>query len=358
MVTVRSFDRDIARTHIIFGRGTVDRVGEELARLGVDHALVLSTPGRSGLADRIRDELGDAAAGRFAEAVQHTPREITERALARMAELNADSVVAVGGGSTTGLGKAIAVLAGVPHVVLPTTYAGSEVTPVLGETIDGEKVTRSVPEILPDTVIYDAELSRTLPWPITLTSAVNAMAHAVEALYSNDRTTQSDRMAAEAINVLAAGLIELRTEFDSLDAREDLLYGAWLAGTCLGTVGMGLHHKLCHALGGSFGLPHAPTHTVLLPYAMEYNATAAPDVMAKAAAALGVPDAPTGMQSLVKSLGGPTNLAELGFRARQVPEAAELATRRPYPNPPNVTLEGIIDLLGRATAGSPIEPAR
>jgi alcohol dehydrogenase class IV len=259
-VSVRSFDRDTGRTHIIFGCATANRVGEELGRLGVDHALVLSTPGRSGLADRIRVELGEAAAGSFAEAVQHTPLEITERALARMAELKADSVVAVGGGSTTGLGKAIAVRTGVPHVVLPTTYAGSEVTPVLGETIGGEKVTRSAPEILPDAVIYDVELTRTLPWPITLTSAVNAMAHAVEALYSNDRTAESDRMAAEAIYVLAAGLRELRTAVDNLDAREDLLYGAWLAGTCLGTVGMGLHHKLCHTLGGSFGLPHAPTH--------------------------------------------------------------------------------------------------
>ena len=257
---MRSFDRDTGRTHIIFGCATANRVGEELGRLGVDHALVLSTPGRSGLADRIRDELGEAAAGSLAEAVQQTPLEITERALARMAELKADSVVAVGGGSTTGLGKAIAVRTGVPHVVLPTTYAGSEVTPVLGETIGGEKVTRSAPEILPNTVIYDVELTRTLPWPITLTSAVNAMAHAVEALYSNDRTAESDRMAAEAIYVLAAGLRELRTAVDNLDAREDLLYGAWLAGTCLGTVGMGLHHKLCHTLGGSFGLPHAPTH--------------------------------------------------------------------------------------------------
>lgn len=246
---------------------------------------------------------------------------------------------------------------GVPHLVLPTTYAGSEVTPILGETLGGEKVTRSAPEILPDAVIYDVELTRTLPWLITLTSAVNAVAHAVEALYSNDRTAESDRMAAEAIYLLAAGLRELRTEFDSHDAREDLLYGAWLAGTCLGTVGMGLHHKLCHTLGGSFGLPHAQTHTVLLPYAMEYNATAAADAMAKAAAALGVPDAPAGVQSLVKSLGGPTSLAELGFRARQIPEAAELATKRPYPNPRNVTLEGIIDLLGRATAGSPIQSA-
>jgi maleylacetate reductase len=219
-------------------------------------------------------------------------------------------------------------------------------------------VTHRATKLVPRAVIYDVELTKTLPWPITVTSAVNAMAHAVEALYSIDRTAESDRMAAQAINVLAAGLGELRTEFDSLDAREDLLYGAWLAGTCLGTVGMGLHHKLCHTLGGSFGLAHAPTHTVLLPYAMEYNATMAADAMDRAAAALGVPDAPAGVQSMVRSLGGPTSLAELGFGAQQIPEAAELATKRPYPNPRPVTREGIIDLLGRATRGSPIEAAR
>jgi len=355
---VRSFEHDTGRTRILFGQGTVERVGEELVRMGGRRALVLSTPGRAPLAEQIGFQIGRSAAGVFAGAVEHTPVEVTERAIARMRNLNADSIVSVGGGSTTGLGKALVFRSRVPHLVLPTTYAGSEVTPVLGETVDGEKVTRRAKDLVPQAVIYDVELTRTLPWPITLTSAVNAMAHAVEALYGNDRNPESDRTAVEAIRVLASGLKELQSDFEKIDARADLLYGAWLGGTCLAKVGMGLHHKLCHTLGGSFGLPHAPTHAVLLPYAMEYNATVAGNAMARTAAALGVPDAPSGMQSLIRSLGGPTSLAEVGFGVQQIREAAQLATERPYPNPRLVTLEGIIDLLGRATAGSPIEPAR
>ena len=355
---MRSFEHDTGRTRIVFGQWTVNRVSEELVRLGGHHALVLCTPGRAALAGQIESLIGPSAAGVFAGAVEHTPVEVTERAIARMRNLDADSIVSVGGGSTTGLGKAVVFRSRVPHLVLPTTYAGSEVTPVLGETVDGEKVTRRATDLVPQAVIYDVELTRTLSWPITLTSAANATAHAVEALYGIDRNPESDRTAVEAIRVLASGLKELRSDFEKIDARAELLYGAWLAGTCLAKVGMGLHHKLCHTLGGSFGLPHAPTHTVLLPYAMEYNATFAPEAMAKTAAALGVPDAPSGMQSLIRSLGGPTSLAELGFRAQQIPEAAELATKRPYPNPRSVSLEGIIELLGRATAGSPIEPAR
>jgi len=242
--------------------------------------------------------------------------------------------------------------------VLPTTYAGSEVTPVLGETSDGEKVTRSGPEILPNTVIYDVELTMSLPWDVTVTSAVNAMAHSVEALYAPDRTSESDQWASDSLAALASGLRALQQQPESTDARGDLLYGAWLAGTCLATVRMGLHHKLCHTLGGSFGLPHAPTHTVLLPYAMEHNQPAAGEAMAAAAKALGVDDAPAGLQSLVASLGGPVSLAELGFTTPDVPHAADLATARPYPNPREVSRDAIADLLLRATNGNPIgDPA-
>jgi alcohol dehydrogenase class IV len=243
-------------------------------------------------------------------------------------------------------------------VVLPTTYAGSEVTPVLGETADGQKTTRSSPEIQPNTVIYDVELTLTLPWPVSVASAVNAMAHAIEALYAVERTDATDRLATDALTSLATGLEELQQSRGSVEARSELLYGAWLAGTCLGIVGMGLHHKLCHTLGGTFELPHAPTHTVVLPYAMEYNAAAAPTAMATAAAALDVAEAPAGMQQLIRSLGGPASLSELGFDAADIPRAAELATARPYPNPRAMTRGGVADLLERATAGAPIGVVR
>lgn len=351
---MRSFTEDNGTTRVVFGRGTMDRVGDEVARLGRT-ALVLSTPEQADLAARVAEVLGERHAGTFSEATMHTPTDVTDRALVALQESGADVVVSVGGGSTTGLGKALALRTDVPQVVLPTTYAGSEVTPVLGQTADGEKVTESSPAILPETVIYDVDLTLTLPWAMSLTSGVNAMAHAVEALYSPDATPETDQMALDAIGALGTALPALREDVGDVDARADLLYGAWLAGRCLAAVGMGLHHKLCHTLGGSFDLPHAPTHTVVLPYAMEYNAAAVPDVMARVATALRADDAPTAVQHLVVSLDGPSSLETLGFAEGDIERATELATARPYPNPRPVTPEGIRDLLTRALHGDRIE---
>ncbi|HYN68472.1 MAG TPA: maleylacetate reductase [Ornithinibacter sp.] len=354
---MHSFEHDTGATRTVFGTGTLSRVAPELARLGGRRALVLSTPGQRGLATRVAGVLGDAAAGIFDGAAAHTPVEVTDAALARAKDVAADSIVSVGGGSTTGLGKALSARTGMPHLVVPTTYAGSEVTSLLGETAGGEKVTRTGPEILPEVVVYDVALTTTLPWPVTVTSAVNAMAHAVEALYAADRTAETEAMAADGLDALARGLGSLERDREDLDARADLLYGAWLAGRCLGSVTMGLHHKLCHTLGGSFGLPHAATHTVVLPHAMAYNAAAAPEAMSAAAAALGVDDAPSGLQALVARLGGPTRLSDLGFALADVPRAADLATARPYPNPRPVHRGSIVELLTRATEGATLDGA-
>lgn len=351
---MHSFEHDTDASRTVFGTGTLSQVTQELARIGGRCALVLSTPGQRALAARVAGVLGDAAAGVFDGAVPHTPVEVTDSALARARELAADSLVSVGGGSTTGLGKALAARTGMPHLVVPTTYAGSEVTSILGEAAHGEKMTRTGPEILPEVVVYDVALTTTLPWPLTVTSAVNAMAHAVEALYAADRTAETDRMAVDGLGALARGLTSLQRDVSDLDARADLLYGAWLAGRCLEAVSMGLHHKLCHTLGGSFGLPHAATHTVVLPHAMAYNAPAAPAAMDAAATALGVDDAPTGLQAMVARFGGPTTLRELGFDLAEVPRAADLATARPYPNPRPVRRDGIVQLLTHATQGTPI----
>ena len=281
---------------------------------------------------------------------------MTEQALEVVRGHQADAVVSVGGGSTTGLGKAVASRLGIRHLVVPTTYAGSELTPVLGETAGGEKTTRSAPEILPDTVIYDVELTTTLPWSVTVTSAVNAMAHAVEALYSADADEVTDQWATQSIRWLVEGLNALRIDADSLDARSDLLYGAWWAGRCLGAVAMGLHHKLCHTLGGAFNLPHAATHTVVLPYAMAYNEGAAPQAMSRIAEALSSDHAPTAVQILVRDLGGPTSLREIGLAEADIGRAADLAVARAYPNPREVTRDGITALLQQALNGDPVSP--
>ncbi|GLW91292.1 maleylacetate reductase and hydroxyquinol 1,2-dioxygenase domain-containing protein [Actinokineospora globicatena] len=338
-------------TRVVFGSHTLADVRPEVERLGRTRVLVLADPGLGTVGDRVREALGALAVGRFDGAVMHTPVAVTEQALALLREVGADCVVAVGGGSTTGLAKALAVRTGVDQVILPTTYAGSEVTPVLGETDGGTKTTRSSPDILPETVIYDVELSRGLPLGITVTSAVNAMAHAVEALYAPDTNLVTDRLALEAIERIARALRRVKADPADADIRADLLTGAWLAGTCLGSVGMGLHHKLCHTLGGTYGLPHSPTHAVVLPHALAYNAPYAKEAVRRIGEALGNPDAPAAIHDLLVETGAPTSLRELGLAEADLAQAAELATAKPYPNPAPLTQEGLAGLLRAAWAG-------
>ena len=348
---MRSFIRQAAAERIVFGIGTIASIGAELDRMDVSRAIVLSTRGHAELAERVAGLLGHRAVGQFNGAAPHTPVDVTEQALEIIRGLGADAVVSVGGGSTTGLGKAVTSRLGIRHLVVPTTYAGSELTPMLGETASGEKTTRSGPEILPDTVIYDIQLTTTLPWSVTVTSAVNAMAHAVEALYSKDADDETDQWATQAIRSLVLGLHTLRGDLGGLEARSELLYGACLAGRCLGAVGMGLHHKLCHTLGGTFNLPHAATHAVVLPYAMAYNESAAPAAMSRIAEVMQSDHAPNAVQSLVRELDGPMSLREIGFADADVDRAAELAVARAYPNPRDVTRSGVAALLHRALNG-------
>jgi maleylacetate reductase len=354
----RSFVHESSRQRVVFGVGTLAMVGAELDRLGASRALVLSTRGHGGLAEQVAALLGSRSAGVFRGAVEHTPVEVTGKALEVASAVHADVVVSVGGGSTTGLGKAVSSRLRISHLVVPTTYAGSELTAVLGETAGGEKITRSAPHILPDAVIYDVELTVMLPWPITVTSAANAMAHAVEGLYAKESDARTDEMATQAIRSLHLGLRSLWVDSGSIEARAELLYGAWLAGSCLAAVGMGLHHKLCHVLGGSFGLPHASTHAVVLPYAMEYNAPAAPQAMRKVAQALDATDPARTIQLLIHELGGPSSLRALGFAEADIDRAALLATSRRYPNPREVTQRGVIELLSRALDGEPVTAKR
>ncbi|RZB13975.1 iron-containing alcohol dehydrogenase [Streptomyces sp. F001] len=348
---MRTFVHTSHPARVVFGSGTVGRLAEEVRRLGGSRVLLLSSPPLAEASARVRDALGGLVAAEFDGAVMHTPVEVTERALAVLREAGADCLVSVGGGSTTGLSKALALRTDLPQVVVPTTYAGSEVTPVLGETRDGRKVTRSSAKILPETVVYDVDFTLSLPLPMSVTSGVNAMAHAVEALYSADADPVTDGQALDAISRIARALPRLAADPADRAARADLLQAAWLAGTCLATVGMGLHHKLCHTLGGSFDLPHAETHTVILPHAMAYNAPAAPDAMRRIARALDVPDAASGVYDLIASLGGPTSLRDLGMPESGLARAAELAVATPYPNPRELTAEGIEGLLADAWHG-------
>jgi alcohol dehydrogenase class IV len=270
-----------------------------------------------------------------------------------------DCTVALGGGSTTGLGKAIALRTDLPQIVIPTTYAGSEATPILGETKDGLKTTQKSPKILPEVIVYDVDLTLTLPPGLSATSGINAIAHAVEGLYTQDANPIVSLMAEEGIRALGAALPRIMRDPGDRGARSDALYGAWLCGVVLGSVGMALHHKLCHTLGGTFDLPHAETHTVILPHAAAYNAAAAPMAMARVARALGVADAPLGLHDLVRRLGGPTSLAAIGMPQEGLDRAADLAAANPYWNPRPIARPAIRRLLddaffGRATS----EPSR
>ena len=266
MIGIEPFVFPGLRSRVIFGHGTVAQTGAEIERLGRKRALVLSTPNQKADAEALAGRLDALSGGVFAEAAMHTPVQVTEKALSAYEASAADCVVSLGGGSTTGLGKAIATRTGADQVVIPTTYAGSEMTDILGETAGGEKTTRRDPSILPETVIYDVGLTRSLPPSLTVTSGLNAMAHAAEALYAPDRNPIVSLMAADAIRALCLALPAIARNPDDRDARASALYGAWLCGAALGGTSMALHHKLCHVLGGSFDTPHAETHAILLPH--------------------------------------------------------------------------------------------
>jgi maleylacetate reductase len=349
---MKSFVHDMRTARIIFGSGTSVQLGDELARIGARRAFLLSTPEQAHQAQGVAS-LGELLAGHFATATMHTPVEVTERALQKVLAAKADCLIAVGGGSTTGLGKALALRTGLPQIVVPTTYAGSEVTSLLGQTEDGVKTTLRDPAILPGTVIYDVDLTLTLPVAASITSALNAAAHAVEALYAPDRTPLTDAMAEAGLKAIGRSLKAVAA--DPLDrvARSDLLCGAWLCGTVLGATTMGLHHKLCHTLGGTLDLPHAETHSLILPHAIAYNEPGARKAIRAAGDALRLRSVARELHILASSLGVSMALSSFGVTDADLDQIADLAVRAPYPNPMPIERAAIRKLLGDALAGTP-----
>lgn len=347
---MKSFTYQTLPTRVIFGSGSIAELANEVQRMSLSRVLVLSKPGQADLAGDIVQRLGDKTVGIFDGAAMHTPQAITDQAMTMVTELNVDGLIAVGGGSTTGLGKAIAYRTDLPQIVLPTTYAGSEMTPVVGETVAGKKRTMSSPRILPECVIYDVDLTLALRPAIASVSGLNAIAHAVEALYARDRNPITSLMALEGIAALTRALPIIKNDPAHRAARAEALYGAWLCGVCLGTVGMALHHKLCHTLGGSFNLPHAETHAVILPHALAYNLPYIDDAE-RLAKAFGADDAVTGLVELSRKLGVPASLGELGMPAAAVKQAAEIAMSNAYWNPRPLEHAAIEMLLARAQRG-------
>jgi len=337
--------------HVLFGAGRIAEVAGAVKELGCSRAIVLSTAGQARLAHLALSHLGGLGVSRFSGAMMHTPVEVSEAAV-EVARVNrADCIVAIGGGSTIGLGKAMALRTDLPQIAIPTTYAGSEMTDILGETKDGSKVTQRTLKVLPETVIYDVDLTLDLPAQVSVTSGMNAIAHGVEALYAADGNPIVSLMAGEGIRLLGESLPIIKSDPRNQEAREQALLGAWYGGLCLGSAAMALHHKICHVLGGMFNLPHAETHGVMLPHSAHYNAGAAPDAMGIVAQALGAKDGVSGLWSLKRALLGDMSLASIGMKEEGIEPAAKAATANQYPNPRPIEYAPIRQMIANAYHG-------
>ncbi|KQM71114.1 maleylacetate reductase [Xylophilus sp. Leaf220] len=354
---MEAFHHEAPATRTVFGAGSIVHLAREIERLGARRALVLSTPGQAAAAHDVADRLGPRAAGVFARAAMHVPIETVRDARDAARQAGADCAVAFGGGSTIGLGKAIALESSLPILAIPTTYAGSEMTAIYGITDAGHKRTGRDERVRPRTVLYDPELTYALPTAVSVASALNAVAHAAEGLYAQDGHPMSALMAQEGIRAIAGALPAIRLRGDDRAGRAGALYGAWLCGAVLGGVGMALHHKLCHVLGGSFGLPHAEVHAVVLPHAVDYNAVAAPEAMQRIRTALDAPDgtgAGGALYDLARDNGAPLSLQALGLPAGALDRAADIVVAEPYWNPRPVgpaQRQEVRDMLQRAFEG-------
>jgi maleylacetate reductase len=348
MPPIPSFAYDAMPGRVVFGVGAVDRLGEEVDRLGAGRVLAIA--GRRAV-DGLTGRLGDRCAGSFTDVRQHVPVEAAAKATAAARELGADCLVAMGGGSATGLAKAVALEHQVPIVAVPTTYSGSEVTPIYGLTgPDGKRTGRDL-RVLPRVVVYDPALTIGLPAEVTGPSGMNALAHCVEALYAPGANPVSSVLAEEGARALHRGLPPAVADPADLAARSEALLGAWLAGAAMAGAGVGIHHQLCHLLGGRYRLPHAQLHAVVLPHAVRFVAPAARPQLARLAAGLGVDDPAGGLWDLARRLRAPVSLAELGLPETELDRAAEQAVARVVQTPRRAGVTELRALLDDAWRG-------
>ncbi len=317
-----SFTYDAVPGRVVFGVGSRSRLADEAREAGARRVLLVASGYEDALAADVADVLGDLVVGRFSDVVQHVPVAKAAAAVEMTHELDVDTVVTVGGGSATGFGKAIALEVDVRQISLPTTYAGSEMTTIYGLTDGDHKRTGKNARVKPDVVIYDPELTLTLPPHIAGPSGMNALAHCVEALYGVGANPIISIVALEGIRALRRSLPTVCSRPDDLDGRSEALYGAYLAGVALATGGTALHHKTCHVLGGMFDLNHGDMNSVVLGHALAYNAPAIPALMGPIAEALGADDAAAALYDLAVAIGAPTSLAAIGMPADGIEEAA------------------------------------
>lgn len=336
---------------VVFGSGKIGDIPAEVERLGAKSVLVVSTGSQRDAADAAVARLGARFAARIDGATMHVPVENAQAARGLAASVKCDCLVAIGGGSAIGIAKAVALETEIPIIAVPSTYAGSEMTDIWGISQDGGKVTGRTVKVVPKVVIYDPDLTAGLPPRLAGPSGMNAIAHSVEALYAQNRNPVLSMIAEEGIRALAAGLPGVCDGSADAEARSDAFYGAFMCALALATAKMGIHHKLCHVLGGTFGLPHAETHTVVLPQATHYNRDAAPEAMTAIRRALASETAAGGLFDLAARIGAPTNLQSLGLTPQNLDTAADIATEAPYYNPRPVDRNAVRELLDDAFHG-------
>lgn len=350
-----AFVHETAAVRVLFGRDRARDTRTEADLLGQRPLLVMDSVAAS-VSPALAEELAGAVAGAITEVRQHVPIDDAEKARALAKELGADVIVAFGGGSTVGLAKAIAMTQRLPILAVPTTYAGSEMTPVWGITADGEKTTGRDPGVAPRTVIYDPLLTLSMPQALTAASGLNALAHCVDAFWGAGRNPLTDTIAERGIASLAAGLPGAVKDGADLTAREQMQVGSWLAGAAFAAAGSSLHHKLCHQLGGRYNLPHAETHAVMLPWAAALAVKHDPEAGLVIARALGSDDVVGGLRSLGQATGAPSSLAELGLTESQAVALADdldpAAMALPFTVSKGELRELLVDATADASGGS------
>jgi maleylacetate reductase len=351
------FVHDTLPQRVAFGSGTAaDNLSREIGNLGATRVMLIAGKAEMQLAETIAKGLPVVL--RHDDVVMHVPVEAAERAREAAADNDVDVLVSVGGGSTTGLAKAVAMTTGLPIIAVPTTYAGSEATPVWGLTEGAKKTTGIDLKVLPKVIIYDAALTMSLPVEMSVASGLNALAHCVDSLWAPNADPVNAAFAAEGIRSLAVGLPKVVADPMDLDGREHTLYAAYLSATAFASAGSGLHHKICHVLGGKYNLPHAQTHATVLPYVLAFNGPAAPDAERRIATAFsstgfGTSSALDGLVALKQELNAPHALADYGFTEDSIPAAAEaILPAVPPSNPRPVTADDLRTLLRAAWSGS------
>jgi len=346
-----AFEYEALPGRIVFGAGAWQKIPDELSRLGARHVLVICGAGRQAQAEDLAALLGEAAAGIFARARPHVPAEQAEEVRGLARRLGADALVSIGGGTPVGLAKAVAVELSIPVVAVPTTYAGSEMTDLVGITRDGVKRTSQDRRMLPRLVIYDPLLTVGLDAHTTATTGMNAVAHCVEALYAKRANPVTGLLAEAGLAALIRALPNAVRAPSDLQARGEALYGAYLAGSALGAAGIAVHHKICHVLGASYGIGHGDANAVILPHAVRYNQDAAPAAIKRVAAVLGGGDAAAKLFEFVQELGAPSSLSDLGLDHGALDRIAALTVETTTFNPRPVDHASLLVLLENAYHG-------